>query len=200
MARPSVSSRRSNRRSFISLDHRPVVLGLGEVLRLERIGPQVVELFQVPEAVGADVLVPFARAGRGSWASAGNCVPSSTRRAASLRQGTASPRASGRSSGRRGRRRREAGRLEDRRRDVDVGDHSCTTSAAARLRAAHQHRHPHRLLVGRALVDQAVLAAGVAVVAHVDDQRRIEQAACCSRSTTRPTLSSTASSVSMYRR
>ena len=70
----------------------------------------------------------------------------------------------------------QARRGEQGRRDVEVR-HQLFHAAAAgeELRALDQHRHPHRLLVRRALVDQAVLPEREAVVAHVDHDRRIEQ-------------------------
>ena len=54
---------------------------------------------------------------------------------------------------------------------------SSTRRACRQAAARHQHRHAHRLLVGGALVDQAVLAEREAVVAHEDDERRVEQPA-----------------------
>ena len=72
--------------------------------------------------------------------------------------------------------RREPGRLKQRRPNIDVGDdfldHRTTID---HLRAVHQERHAHRRLVGGSLVDQALFAKLKSVVAHVHEQRGLQQ-------------------------
>ena len=73
-----------------------------------------------------------------------------------------------------------------------------TSSTAARRKpaAGHQQRHAHRRFVGGPLVDEAVLAEREPVVSHEHHDCRIQQAALAEHAEIRPTLSSTASSVS----
>ena len=72
----------------------------------------------------------------------------------------------------------KAGRFEDGRHDVEVGDDLGNRLAGfEQCRAAGQERDAHGLFVGGAFVDQAVFAEGEAVVAHIEDEGGIEFAA-----------------------
>ena len=159
-------------------DDRLVAGAEDQVPRLQRVGLQVIELIDVPKAVVADifVLLPPHRVDRRRHGE----VPLPV---VFVEQGLA-PRNDLALGQRQGVRpgqplgRGEAGGGQQGRRHVDIGHHLVHDgSLGEQLWAARKHRDADRFLIGRALVDQPVFAEGKAVVAHVEDQRRVQQAA-----------------------
>lgn len=154
------------------------VLGVGdEVVRLQRIFLEVLQLVDVLDAVKAHVFVAR-RAQRMHGRRLRKValpvilvkqfLPPGRGAAGGQRQQAAAGQVSGCW---------EPGGIEHRRHDVQVGHHLLQhPPAGEQLRTAHQERDTNRFFVRRALVDQPVLAEGEAVVAYVDDQRRVQLA------------------------
>ncbi len=150
-----------------------------EVSLLPRVGLEVVELVEIPDAVALDELV-----GRGAEGEHGRRLRVRVLPEVFVEQPVAPRRLDGPAGGeieeaaaRHGGWRGDAGRGQERGGDVDAGDHLVADSACRpRAGADAEERHPHRLLVGRPLVDEAVLTPEKAVVAHVDDHRRVGEA------------------------
>ena len=154
-----------------------LVLWIGQqVAGLEGIFAQIKEFIRIPDAVVVDVLVPIPTQRVDRWSLGEVALP------IVLIEQLCSPVLFGPSddaeetSPIHRRRRTQASRLEEGRRDVDVGHHLLDRLPTGdQFWALQEHRNPHRLLVGGTLVDQAVLTKSKAIVAHVEYQGGVEQ-------------------------
>ena len=142
-----------------------------QILRFVRIGLEIVELVDIPEAVVADEFVAVAAQGEDGGGLREVFLP-----VVNVEEGVAPRRRFAAGEGQEVQAVHVGGRLEAHGRhdggaDVEIGDDLVDHAAAGEEgRTLHEHGDADRRFVGDAFVDEAVLAEHEAVVAHVENE------------------------------